>query len=229
MDPGLQIAATGMLADQVRENQLTNDLANASTPGYKPDQSSQGTFGQLLLANSSNRHTVGIIDTGVQIDRTVTDLSSAPLTPSSNPLDFGIAGPGFFAVRTAQGVRYTRDGQFSTGANGTLVDQNGNPVLGQGGGTIAVGASGTVAANAVGIFNVPNPTKQGDNLFAGTAAGRGTGVVQAGMLEGSGVDPTQTMVQMIASLQGFDAGQKALQTFDQTMQRSATSVGSISG
>ncbi len=229
MDPGLQIAATGMLAEQVRQDQLTNDLANASTPGYKPDQSSQSSFDQLLLENSSTRKQVGVLDTGVQISRTVTDLTPAPLQPTKDPLDFGIAGAGFFGVRTAQGVRYTRDGQFGTGAGGLLVDQNGNPVLGQGGGTIAVGASGTVPASSLGVFNVPNASKQGDNLFAGAAAGKAAGLAQAGMLEGSGVDPTQTMVNMIDALQSYDAGQKALQTFDQTMQRGATSVGSISG
>ncbi len=229
MDPGLQIAATGMLAEQVRQDQLTNDLANASTPGYKADQSSQASFGQLLLENTSTRKQIGVLDTGVQIDRTVTDMTPAALQQTNEPLDFGIGGTGFFAVRTAQGVRYTRDGQFSAGASGALVDQNGNPVLSQGGGTIAVGTSGTVPASALGVFNVPNAAKQGDNLFNGAAAGKATGVVQSGMLEQSGVDPTQTMVEMIDALQSYDAGQKALSTFDQTMQRSASSVGSISG
>src|SRR5271170_739076 len=133
MDPGLQIAATGMLAEQVREDQLTNDLSNASTPGYKADQSSQGNFNTLLLGNMSNGQPLGTLTTGVQIDRTVTDLSPNPLQSTGQPLDFGIAGTGFFGVQTAQGVRYTRDGQFSAGANGNLVDENGNAVLSQGG------------------------------------------------------------------------------------------------
>lgn len=229
MDPGLQIAATGMLAEQVVENQLTNDLSNASTPGYKADQSSQGSFGQLLLKNSSSAKPIGSLTTGVQIDRTVTDLAPASLQTTNEPLDFAIAGTGFFGVQTAQGIRYTRDGQFSAGANGNLVDQNGNTVLGQGGGPIAVSAAGTVAPSAVGVFNVTGAAKQGDNLFTGTAAGQATGVVQSGKLEESGVDPAQTMVNMIAALQSYDAGEKALQTFDSTMQRSASAVGSLSG
>ena len=92
MDPGLQIAATGMLAEQVRQDQLTNDLSNASTPGYKPDQSSQSSFGQLLLTNTSTGQTIGLLDTGVQIGRTVTDMTPAPLQQTGHPLDFGIAG-----------------------------------------------------------------------------------------------------------------------------------------
>ncbi len=218
-----------MLAEQVVENQLTNDLSNASTPGYKPDQSSQSSFGTLLLNNTSTRQAVGTLSTGVEIDRTVTDLAPAALQSTGEPLDFAIAGTGFFAVRTAQGIRYTRDGQFAAAANGQLVDQNGNAVLGQGGARITVSAAGTVPASALGVFNVPTATKQGDNLYSGAAAGRATGVAQSGQLEESGVDPAQTMVNMIAALQSYDAGEKVLQTFDTKMQRSASSVGSLSG
>jgi len=229
MDPGLQIAASGMLTEQVREDQLTNDLANASTPGYKTDESSQQSFDALLLANTSTGQTIGTLDTGVQIDRTVTDLAPASLTSTGEPLDFGIAGSGFFAVRTAQGTEYTRDGQFTTSAQGLLVDANGNEVLSQAGAPIRVEANGTVPASSLGVFNVTNPVQQGNNNFTGAAAGRASGVAESGVLEGSGVDPAQTVVEMINSLQAYNAGEKVLQTFDQTMQRSATSVGSLSG
>ena len=53
MDTGLYIAASGMLAQQVRQDQLANDLSNASTPGYKKDSSVQQSFGALLLANTA--------------------------------------------------------------------------------------------------------------------------------------------------------------------------------
>ena len=52
MDAGLYIAAQGMLAEQVRQAQLSNDLSNASTPGYKPDQAQQQSFDSLLLQNT---------------------------------------------------------------------------------------------------------------------------------------------------------------------------------
>ena len=59
MERGLYIAASGMLAEQVRQNQIANDLANSSTPGYKADRSSQQAFGDLLLQNSATGQTVG--------------------------------------------------------------------------------------------------------------------------------------------------------------------------
>lgn len=229
MDLGLYIAASGMLADQVRQDQLTNDLANASTPGYKPDNAVQTSFGSMLLANTGTGQPVGSIQTGTTISKLVTDMNPAPLNETGQPLDFAIAGAGLFAVRTAQGVRYTRDGQFSASAQGLLVDASGNDVLSQSGSPIRVGARGTVPASALGVFNVPNAIKQGDNLFAGAAAGRATGTVKQGALEGSGVDPVHTMVQMISSLRTYQSGQQAIQTIDETMGRAASSVGSMGG
>jgi flagellar basal-body rod protein FlgF len=229
MDAGLYIAAQGMLAEQVRQTQLSNDLSNASTPGYKPDQAQQQSFDSLLLQNSATGQSIGSLQTGVTINKVVTDTSPDPLHATGQPLDFGIAGDGYFGVQTAQGVRYTRDGQFSSNAAGQLVDSQGDPVLSQSGGTISVGAKGTVPASALGVFEVNGATKAGDNDFTGTASGRARGVARAGELENSGVDPIQTMTDMIASLRAYQAGQSAIQSIDQTMQENASNTGSLGG
>ena len=229
MDTGLYIAASGMLAQQVREDQLANDLSNASTPGYKTDASVQQSFGSLLLANTATGQPIGSLNTGVKLGTPVTDLTPEALHSTGQPLDFGIAGAGFFAVRTPQGVQYTRDGQFEESAQGLLVDGQGNDVLSQNGAPIQVSAQGTVPASSVGAFNVTNPTKQGENYYAGTAAGRATGVVRQGELENSAVDPVNTMVHMISATQTYQAGENAIQTIDSTMQESSQSVGSLGG
>ena len=67
MDRGLYIAASGMLAEQIRQDQIANDLANASTPGYKSDRTTQRTFNDLLLQNSATGATVGPQSTAVQV------------------------------------------------------------------------------------------------------------------------------------------------------------------
>jgi flagellar basal-body rod protein FlgF len=229
MDSGLYIAASGMVAEQVRQNQLTNDLSNSSTPGYKVDHAEQESFGSLLLSNTATGQQLGTLSTGVKIDKIVTDLTPADLQQTGQPLDFGIQGNGFFAVRTPDGVRYTRDGQFGANAQGRLVDSQGNEVLSQNGAPIAVSPNGTVAASALGVFNVPNAAKQGENLFTGTAAGRANGTVRQGELEQSGVDAVQTMTDMIASLRSYETGENAIQAISETMQQSAQNVGSIGG
>ncbi len=229
MDTGLYIAASGMLAQQVREDQLANDLSNASTPGYKTDASVQQDFGALLLSNTATGQPIGSLNTGVRLGTPVTNLTPETLHSTGQPLDFGIAGQGFFAVRTAQGVRYTRDGQFQANAQGLLTDSLGNPVLSQNGATITASAQGTVPASSLGVFNLTNLSKQGENLYTGTVAGRGSGTVKQGELEASGVDPVQTMVHMMSTLQTYQAGENVIQTIDSTMQQSAQSVGSLQG
>jgi flagellar basal-body rod protein FlgF len=229
MDTGLYIAASGMLAQQVQEDQLANDLSNASTPGYKTDASVQQDFGALLLSNTATGQAIGSINTGVRLGTPVTNLTPETLHSTGQPLDFGIAGQGFFALRTAQGIRYTRDGQFEASAQGLLTDSLGNPVLSQNGATITVSPQGAVPASSLGVFNLTNVAKQGDNLFTGTLAGRATGTVKQGELEDSAVDPVATMTHMISSLQTYQAGENVIQTIDSTMQESAASVGSLTG
>jgi flagellar basal-body rod protein FlgG len=228
MDVGLTIAASGMLVEQTREDQLANDLANASTPGYKPDELQQSAFGAMLLSGGGGQ-SAGTIDSGVQITREVTNVSQAGIQTTGEPLDFAISGPGFFAVRTPNGTRYTRDGQFSASAGGGLVDASGDPVLDQSGAPIALAAGGTVDASKLGVFDVPGAVKQGANLFTGTAQGRAAATVQSGALEASGVDSARTVVDMIAALNSYEAGQKAIQTINQIEQRSATTVGGLGG
>jgi len=227
MDIGLQIAATGMLAEQVRQDQLSNDLANASTPGYKPDESPQHSFGDVLLANTEGGSAVGNLDEGVALGKTYTNMSSASMQETGEPLDFAVEGNGFFAVKTEGGVRYTRDGQFSASAAGILTDSDGNPVLSQSGAPVKVEASGTVPASALGVFEVPGAAKQGENLFTGTASGKAAGTVRQGSLEGSGVDAAKVMVEMITSLRNFQSGQQAIQTIATTLQEASTQVGSL--
>jgi flagellar basal-body rod protein FlgF len=227
MERGLYIAASGMVSEMARQDLIANDLANASTPGYKSDRAVQGSFGNLLLQNTQTGAAVGSLGTGSRIERQVTDLSAAPIKETGEDLDFAVEGDGYFAVRTAQGVRYTRNGQFSQAANGTLVDQRNNPVLGENGQPVRVGADGKVAAGSVGIFAVNNARKTGDNLLQGTAAGRGAGQVRSGALEGSGADPVRAMTDMIASLRAFESGQKVITTIDGTLNKAANQVGSM--
>ncbi len=227
MDLGLNIASAGMLAEQTQEDQLSNDLANASTPGFKASSSVQQSFGDMLLYNTKTGQYVGQIQTGVEVKKGTTDLAQGPLNPTGDPLDFAITGSGFFAVKTASGVQYTRNGQFSKNNQGVLVDQVGDDVLSQSGSPIQVGASGTVPPTALGVFALKNPSQLGNNNFSGTSAGRGTGQVESGQLEGSGVDPIQAMVQMESALDAYTAGQQTIGTIGQTMQESASSVGSI--
>jgi flagellar basal-body rod protein FlgF len=230
MDRGLYLAASGMLAEQARQDQIANDLANASTAGYKADRTTQQSFGQLLLTNSATGQTIGSQSTAVQVSAKVTDWTPQPLKDTGEPLDFGIVGNGFFAVQTAQGTRYTRNGQFSEDNQGRLVTLTGDPVLGRNNQPIRVGADGRVDPRQLNVVMLNNPVKGGDNYVTGTpAAGQGAGQVRASALENSGADATQSMVDMIESMRTYESGQKVIQAIDETLGKAASAVGSVSG
>jgi flagellar basal-body rod protein FlgF len=227
MERGLYIAASGMLTEQVRQDLIAHDLANASTAGYKPDRVSSKSFGDMLLTDTRTGAPVGPLGLGTQISKQVTDMSSGPIRDTHEPLDFAVEGTGFFAVQTSKGVRYTRDGQFAASARGTLVTAAGDDVLGAGGAPVRIGADGKVAPAAIGVVTVANARREGDNLFTGTAGGAAPGTIRTGALEGSGVDPVTTMVEMIGSLRAFESGQRVITTIDSTLQKATNQVGSI--
>jgi flagellar basal-body rod protein FlgF len=229
MDRGLYIAASGMLAEQVRQDQIANDLANAATPGYKADRTTQRDFGALLLANSATGAVIGSQGTAVEVDGVSTDFTPKPAQDTGEPLDFAIVGEGFFAVQTPQGVRYTRNGQFSADAQGRLVTAGGNLVLGRGGAPVTVGNGGTVDPRRLEVVALSNPRKADDTLVTGSPAGPAQAQVRAGALEESGADATRSMVDMISSMRAFEAGQKVIQTIDETLGKAVTQVGNLSG
>jgi flagellar basal-body rod protein FlgF len=227
VERGLYIAASGMLTEMQRQDQIANDLSNASTPGYKSDHSTQKSFGDMLLANEKTGQTIGSLGMGVEIDSKVTDFTPQPLRQTDEPLDFAIEGTGFFGVKTATGTMYTRNGQFIVNGSGQLATQQGDPVLGPGGQPIPIGPGGKVDATKVGVFALTNPRKVGENMITGTPAGQDTGTAVSGSLEGSGADPAKSMVDMIASFRAFEAGQKVIQTLDDTLGKAANNVGTI--
>jgi flagellar basal-body rod protein FlgF len=231
MDRGLYIAASGMLAELTRQDQIANDLANASTPGYKPDTSSQESFGALLLQNTGMSQPIGTIAQGARIDATTTNMAQGTLSQTGQPLDLGIDGQGFFTVQTPAGDRYTRDGQLGVDGQGRLQTATGYLVLDNANKPIQVGSAdgvkisdnGTVSRNdktiaTLGLVSLTSPIKQGDTLFAGTAGPRPVGTaVRQGYLEGSGINATSTMVAMMTSLRTYQSDQQAVQAIDETL------------
>jgi flagellar basal-body rod protein FlgF len=243
MQRGLYIAATGMLAEQVRQDQIANDLANASTAGYKADRSMQRSFDSLLLQFTGTGQFVGPLTLGAGIADIRTDLSQAPLRQTGQPLDVALNGDGFIAVATADGVRYTRNGQLSVDSAGRLLTGGGLTVLGTDGRPIVVGATddiqiagdGSVTAGnrrvgTIAVVGLDGATKAGEGLFVGTPIAKPADTtLEQGFVEGSGVDPTRSMVDMIVSLRAFEASQRVIHAIGETLGKAVNQVGSPTG
>jgi flagellar basal-body rod protein FlgG len=219
MERGLYIAASGMVAEMARQDQIANDLANAATPGYKADRSAQGSFGELLVSDRVTGSVIGSVAMSARVDRQVTDLSAQPVRETGEPLDLSVTGEGFFAIQAPEGVRYTRNGSFTANAAGQLVDQLGNQVVGRNGGPVQVRPDGTVDPATVGVSLVPDARKAGNGYFTGTETGQAPDPPQSGALEASSVNATRTMVDMLASLRAFEASQKAITTIDTSLEK----------
>ncbi len=229
MERGLYIAASGMLAEQVRQDQIANDLANSATPGYKADRTSQAGFGELLLSNSATGATVGRQGTAVTVSAVETDFTPRPAGETGEPLDFAIVGEGFFAVQTAQGTRYTRNGQFTADAQGRLVTAQGDPVLGRGGRPVTVGRDGLVDPRALEIVNLRDRARRATRSSPARPRAPARARPAPGALESSGADAARSMVDMIASMRAFEAGQKVIQTIDESLGKAASTVGVVPG
>jgi flagellar basal body rod protein FlgG len=187
---------------------------------------------------------VGSLGAGSQISKTTIDMSQGPLESTGDPLDVALQGPGFLTVQTAQGTRYTRDGQLDVDATGRLVTSSGDPVLGSDGKPIQIGADsgdlkistdGEITAagkrlGTLGVASLSDPAEFGDNLFTGTPGARPAGTtVNQGSLEGSSVNPATVMIDMMVSLRSYESSQRVIQSIDETLSRGIDSGGSVTG
>lgn len=172
---GLYTAAAGMMTEMVRTDTLANNLANASTSGFKRDEAVNKEFEPLLLRrindpnDRANEVTtfrgfsignpepkVGTLGLGSYVDEVATDWSQGAMQTTGNPLDLAISGNGYLAVQTPQGIRYTREGNLFRSANGELQTVRGQAVLDNRGRairlpedavTVLFGAQGQIYAN----------------------------------------------------------------------------------
>lgn len=234
MDRGLYVAATGMLAEFNRQNALANNLSNLTTPGYKADRTRQSEFASVLLAERNSHSVRGTWSLGPITSQT-TMLSQGEMRKTGVATDLALNGDGFFAVRTGNGIAYTRNGQFTTNPAGQLIDGSGNLVLSRQGQPIQVGndpdrlqigQDGTVrvggqARGQLMVVSLTNPEKTADSLWTGQPGAMGQAIVKQGYLESSTTDATRTVVDMISSQRSFEASQRVLRAIDESLQRAA--------
>lgn len=149
MVSGKYSALSGAIAREQAMANVSNNLANISSTGYKK---SQVSFESLLRGEQQAKQAKGINYT--RIRENFTDFSPGAIRQTENPLDLAIHGDGFFKVQGQNGALYTRRGDFTLNAEGVLTTGNGLPVLDEGNGQIiipdtdtskvAIGDNGTI-------------------------------------------------------------------------------------
>src|SRR6201997_55189 len=127
MDSGYYAAMTGLVARSQALDTAAANLANAQTPGYRAERED---FRSVLLGPDARDSQLGeTVNNYGLLGGDRLNMAQGALQQTGNPLDLAIEGQGFFAVQTAQGVRYTRDGSFRRAIDGTMITANGEPVL----------------------------------------------------------------------------------------------------
>ena len=214
---------------------VANNLANASTTGYKSDRA---VFTEYLVSTgNSGDHSLSMGTLGGHTFQ----MEQGGLNFTGGRFDLAIQGEGFFMVETPQGQRLTRAGHFQLSGAGQLIDMQGNAVLGAGGnpinipedaGEVTFGADGTISGNGqiidqVGIVLADGELTRDSNSYfsaeGGTVQAQDAKLVQ-GALEQSNVSPVLEVARMIEVQRAYEAGQALLEREDQRISQLITAV-----
>jgi len=252
---GLYLSATGMVVQELRQDVITNNLANAATNGFKVETATIQSFPEMLLQRlEKGRVTpLGYFSPGVMVDRIHTNYTPGPLEETGRATDLalvdtaGSTPPAFFTVQAGGTEAYTRGGSFQVDAYGFLVTPEGYPVQGEYGAVYVgttnfkVDSGGQVLVNGQVVDRLrivtfdaqtlPLLQRQGNNLFTAPQGVQpllaANFQVRQGWLEKANVNVAREMVDMLAVLRSYEANQKAIQAADQTLGKSVNEVGSL--
>ncbi|WP_192036493.1 flagellar basal body rod protein FlgF [Halomonas sp. YLGW01] len=248
MDRILYTAMSGAKQSLDQQAVVSNNLANASTAGFRA---------QLQAMRAVPVQGDGVLPTRASVAATTpaSDFTPGPVNATGRDLDVALHGDGWLAVQDAGGGEaYTRRGDLQVDANGVITSA-GRPVVGEGGpivvplnARLSVGADGTISAIGAGqgpeaiapvgrmklVDANQAPLARGDDGLFRPAPG-GPAVLDAdeavrlssGALEGSNVSPVESMVAMIDTARRFEMQMKTIQSADENAQR-ANSLLSIS-
>lgn len=197
------------------------------------------------LEKGKRSRELGSLGTGVQLEQTYTDFSQGTIQYTGNRLDLAIEGDGFFVVQTPNGLRYTRNGNFTLNDQGIIVTNQGYPLMGEDGPLQTIPGRGvTITGNGqlffdglqggrILIVDFPEPellNKIGENLYASEYEPETLAdsfAIRQGYLENSNVNIVQEMVKMIQVNRHYELNQRVITTYDLTMDKAVNNVGNI--
>lgn len=254
---GLYVAYTGMINEQHRMDTLTNNLANASTVGYKKEGATSQSFDDVLtvkikdasVGNVTQR--MGRNNPGVKIGENYTDFTQGSFRVTGNTYDLALAGDGFFAIEFTNkagetSTMYTRGGQFTLNTQGYLVTEDGDYVLDTQNRRIRlntlqdaqIDSNGTINQNGTAVARIQVADfedynyleKYGETYYRpveGARPTQGTAEIKSGYLEMANVQIVSEMVNLIAITRAYESNQKIIQTYDGSLEIAATQLGRV--
>jgi flagellar basal body rod protein FlgG len=253
MNYGLYLAAGGLMTNLHKQDVTANNLANVNTTGFKrslaefqhraPETAEDGLRSDLSLKLLDQ------LGGGVFVAPSRLDASGGAVSITDNPLDVGIEGPGYFAVRDGQQTRLTRDGRLTIhqGVLATSVglrpvlDMSGQPIPVDNHKPVTINENGDVRQDAervgrIRLVGVPDNNllkPMGSGLYEApdawlnAAPANGANRLIQGALEQSNVDPVREMLAMIESSRAVNFTTQLIRGHDQTMDRAVNVLGRV--
>ncbi len=228
MADGIYVSMNGASARMAQLESVSDNLANAQTPGFKAIRPSFEAF----LAKSDSQEPARIYTAAVA---TQVDLSHGIINETGNPLDVLPTGKSFIGLRTSQGIALTRNGHLSVDSSGALsaagfpvVDRDGNRMTAPLGSQFRVERSGAVFANEMkvgdlGLFELTGPV---DRIGSSVLAPQdqkdvmlSNDTLRLGQIELGNSSALEAAVQMVAAQRHFETSMQALQTYKKMDER----------
>ena len=225
----------GLFRQEKRYDIIANNLSNIETVGYKKDVP---VFYKTLSAALSSQIAGDPVES-------VTSFQQGDLQVTQNPLDVAIEGEGFFKVKTPNGTRYTRSGNFHLNQDGVMVQSNGYPVLGNGheitlqGTRVVIDKNGSISVDGnnqgkIDLVTFPDLNglkKEGKTLFKLTNEQEEVtpqqSQIQQGSLENSNVNALEEMIRMLDSLRTVQFCSKLVQTEDDMNNKAVNDLAKV--
>lgn len=244
MDNTLYVGLSRQMTLRRELDIVANNMANADTTGFKAESlmlaEEPGKPAQTAMAPKPAKF---VLDRGL-----ARDFGQGALNETGNSFDFAIEGDGFFKIQTAEGERYTRNGQFSVDDQGQITTQAGEVVLGEGGpiaidfkkGPVAVAQDGTVSQGleiigrltAFRFDDKASLEKSGDNQFRNVSnlqpQAAPDAKVRQGMLEASNVKPIIEMTRLIEISRAYESVTRMMEQTNELTRRSVERLGRVS-
>jgi flagellar basal-body rod protein FlgF len=249
---GIYSAASGMMSMELMQDINANNMANINTPGYKNVSNNFQAFKSALLTAVSKQDNkdLGHIALGNQVLNTFVDFSQGDLSETGNPLDLGLQGDGFFAVKdTKTGeTQYTRAGNFVRDGEGYLTTVDNKRVQGTSGDILVPGNAFKIEfrnkgevfvnnqpVNTLKLVQFEHPEKLerlGNSVYRAETEqpqpADGTLIVEQGHLERSNANVISEMVNSITGFRTYEILQKSIQMQNETLGKSVNEVGKSS-
>lgn len=246
---GLYTAYTGMVNSQKRMDVVSNNLANATTTGYKKEGLTTQSFDEMYALKIKDltvghlNENIGSLSLGAKIGESYRDWSQGSFVSTENNYDFALSGKGFFNISFTNkagetSTMYSRDGSFQMNQEGYLVTKDGDFVLGESGpiqlptniDKLEVQPTGEIYADGVYVdtfvltdFEDYNYLEAyGENLYRavdGAAQTDCTATVNQGYTEASNINVVSEMVEMISIAREYESGQKVINAVDDMLSK----------